>query len=496
VLRLRFRIDGSRTERLLRSASLRAWRSGHAEKRQFTRDWFDSAKRRLHEEGILASREREGENWRIFYSERDPAGYAFASPRASLAQSVPDIPDAAALAAFLKTKLALEAIPVQSVNLHERRLGLNAKDWHGMLILQTGELKFVEEKQPVSEIEFLFSQGDKSSFLADIGKLRTTYELFPLPTGGVLEGHGPGWERGPVRARAIRLHKEMDSQAAARLSFWEGLRQLAANVGPLLESKDPEIVHQMRVAIRRLRAAISVFSPLLTGPDGEKVLAEIKWLAALLGAARDLDVFIEEILDPVSLEFKADIAILRKSFLARRAARYRALREALASPELARLLFDCAAWIEGGTWLKGKENKAARRQPVTEHAAKVLEKRRVKAAAFGDDLYHLAPNELHEARIAIKKLRYAGEFFQSVFDGETVKNYQRRLSKIQDKLGEFNDINVAIHLLHGMAKADDHERRRAADLVIGWHAPQQEKLLEEAVAEWRGFLEHEPFWRK
>ncbi len=495
MLRLRFRIDKTKAARLLRSAALKAWRGGHEEKRSFTRDWHDSAKRRLHEEGILIWRECEGEFWRIGYSERDPAGYAFAQPRASLTRSVVDIPEAFTLSAFIKTKLALEAEPVQSVNLRELRLGLNAKDWHGLLILQTGELLFTQEKMAVGEIEFLFAKGNKQSFIGDIGKIRAAYELFPLPTGGILEGHGPAWERGPVRARPIRLNHEMDSQAAARLSFWEGLRQLAANGGPLLESKDPEIVHQMRVAIRRLRAAISVFSSLLTGADGEKVLTEIKWLAALLGRARDLDVFIEEILDPVCQEFKSEIAGLRRSFMTRRAARYRALREALNSPEFGRLLFDCAAWIEGGAWLEAKESKAARRQPVIEHAAKVLEKRRAKAALFGDDLYHLAPNELHEARITIKKLRYAGEFFHSIFDGETVKIYQRRLSRIQDKLGEFNDINVAIHLLHGMAKIEDHERRRAADLVIGWHAPRQEKLLEEANAEWRSFIEHEPFWR-
>ncbi len=495
MLRLRFRIDGTKTERLLRSAALKAWRGGHEEKRRFTRDWYDSAKRRLHEEGTLIWRECEGENWRIGFSERDPAGYAFASPRASLAKAVGETPDSFVLSAFLKSKLAIEAEPVQSVNLRERRLGLSAKDWQGILILQAGELQFAGEKKAVGEIEFLFAKGSRPSFIADIGKIRATYELFPLPTGGVLEGHGPGWEKGPVRARAIRLNREMDSQAAARLSLWEGLRQLAANGGPLLESKDPEIVHQMRVAIRRLRAAISVFGSLLVGADGEKVLAEIKWLAALLGAARDLDVFIEEILDPVGQEFKAEIAVLRKSFMARRAARYRALREALNSPEFGRLLFDCAAWIEGGAWLEAKENKAARRQPVLEHAAKVLEKRRTKAALFGDDLYHLAPNELHEARIAIKKLRYAGEFFHSIFAGETVKIYQRRLSRIQDKLGVFNDINVAIHLLHGMSEHENHERRRAADLVIGWHAPRQEELLEEAVAEWRGFLEDKAFWR-
>ncbi len=495
MLRLRFRIDKTKAERLLRSAAVRAWRGGQEEKRRFTRDWYDSAKRRLHEEGTLIWRECEEGNWRIGYSERDPAGYAFAPPRASLARSVVDLPESFTLSAFSKTKLTLENEPVQSVDLRERRIGVNAKDWHGLLILQTGELNFAEEKAPVGEIEFLFAKGNKQSFLADIGKIRTAYDLFPLPTGGILEGHGPGWERGPVRARSIRLNREMDSQAAARLSLWEGLRQLAANAGPLLESKDPEIVHQMRVAIRRLRAAISVFGSLLVGADGEKVLAEIKWLARALGAARDLDVFIEEILDPVDREFKSEIAVLRKGFLARRAARYRALRQALNSPEFARLLFDCASWIEGGAWLEAKESKTARRQPVIEHAAKVLEKRRIKAALFGDDLYHLAPNELHEARIAIKKLRYAGEFFHSIFDGETVKIYQRRLSRIQDKLGEFNDINVAIHLLHGIAKVEDHERRRAADLIIGWHAPRQEELLEEAVAEWRGFLEAKVFWR-
>ena len=67
------------------------------------------------------------------------------------------------------------------------------------------------------------------------------------------------------------------------------LQHLLANEPVLRETRDPEAVHQMRVAVRRLRAAISIFKAMAADERGDAVRRDLRWLATQLGEARDLD---------------------------------------------------------------------------------------------------------------------------------------------------------------------------------------------------------------
>jgi CHAD domain-containing protein len=67
----------------------------------------------------------------------------------------------------------------------------------------------------------------------------------------------------------------------------------------LSETRDPDVVHQMRVAMRRLRAAISLFKEMLADERRGAIRSELKWISNELGAARDFDVFIAKVLQPV-----------------------------------------------------------------------------------------------------------------------------------------------------------------------------------------------------
>jgi len=87
--------------------------------------------------------------------------------------------------------------------------------------------------------------------------------------------------------------QESFSQAAATVITARGEAVFALRVKDVLDIGEIEGVHAMRVATRRLRAALEVFGPCLRGRGAKRVLAEVKALAAALGERRDRDVQLE-----------------------------------------------------------------------------------------------------------------------------------------------------------------------------------------------------------
>ena len=179
----------------------------------------------------------------------------------------------------------------------------------------------------------------------------------------------------------------------------------------LLETAiDPEAVHQARVAIRRLRAAFSMFQDVVAGEDADAARRDLKWLSRLLGEARDLDVFLENPMKQVALEHP-DVPGVRE--LARRLesmrdrARHR-LDGALHSDRFRALLLGVARCAHHGAWRRGDDGR------FTDFALDTLEQRlnsvrRKRKAARGLDAH-----KRHRLRIKAKKLRYMFEFLKPV----------------------------------------------------------------------------------
>ena len=102
-----------------------------------------------------------------------------------------------------------------------------------------------------------------------------------------------------MRANRPPLSKKMTAREALRVCAGECLAQIRGNEAAVYDGADPEGVHQMRVAVRRLRALVSCFKPLLSAPAREDLSTELRWLQNSLGGARDWDVFVEETLTPL-----------------------------------------------------------------------------------------------------------------------------------------------------------------------------------------------------
>jgi CHAD domain-containing protein len=132
---------------------------------------------------------------------------------------------------------------------------------------------------------------------------------------------------------------------------------------------------------------------------------------------------------------------------------------------------------------------------IIEVAAHVLQKRYKQLRQHGKLLNELNIEQRHLARIAGKKLRYAAEFFSSLYPSGKADTFLQKLAQLQDVLGTLNDIAVTDRLSHQLA--GDHPDLivgEALHIVSGWSACEVTHKLADMDRVWRTFAIHKPFW--
>jgi triphosphatase len=276
------------------------------------------------------------------------------------------------------------------------------------------------------------------------------------------------------------------------------LAHLRANDRGVIAGHDPEHLHQMRVALRRLRSAIGVFAPVL--PEGAvfQLRAELKWLAGRLGPARDWDVFLAETLPPIEAEFGPHRGLER---FAARCRRLRGgagaqARRAVRSARYLRFAARLDTWLADEEWRSSADpaGAAALTGPVADFASSVLEASYGRVLAKGRSLGRLDAGELHRLRIAIKKFRYASDFFAALYD-ERAARALKGLARLQDILGAMNDAatvaGLAAQGFEGMAGAGTRE---AKGLLLGWSRGRAATLRRELKGAWKEFRSADKFW--
>jgi CHAD domain-containing protein len=305
-----------------------------------------------------------------------------------------------------------------------------------------------------------------------------------------------------VPAAKIVMPSKATLAAAFQAIGRSTLHHVAANEPAVLAGL-PEGVHQMRVGVRRLRAALWVFSDLLRCKQTESIRRDLKWLAGKLGQVRDLDVFLAthvkrlEAADPPIVGLGELVSELEY----RRAVAAEAAKAAIASARYRLLVLNALEWIEDGAWLRLRP--ALRKQQIRPFAADLFDRRIAKAKKRAKNIDKLGVHDRHKLRIAMKKLRYSIYFFESVFDGpkskKTLLCYKDCLGRLQDSLGALNDIAVHQRMVTRL-KTDIEDRRSepiafAAGAVVGTERGETEKLLAAAERAARKLRRAGEFWR-
>jgi inorganic triphosphatase YgiF len=336
------------------------------------------------------------------------------------------------------------------------------------LILDVGEIVAGDRSEPVCEIELELKRGSRAalfSFAQEIGR-EITLRM------GVMSKSERGQMLAAKRPRRIRKAEDVDVPPGTTIAdsfaiiVQSCLRHFRRNEAAATVERDGEAVHQLRVAIRRLRSAFTLFAPVAESEEFDRLRKAFGALSDRLGTARDLDVTLAGLRG--SHEAKKAMAAERRRLKAAREAAYDALAEELASDSVPRLFLDLVAWAEAGEW---RERPRAQRS-IEAFAEERLGRLWRKVRKAGKDIAELDPDSRHELRIQGKKLRYGSEFFASLALGSERRwaNFNRSLEELQESLGKLNDLETARTVAPGSQDAHSadeliEEAQRAADTL-------------------------------
>jgi CHAD domain-containing protein len=205
---------------------------------------------------------------------------------------------------------------------------------------------------------------------------------------------------------------------------------------------DPTALHQMRIALTRLRTSILFFSPMVADSERTRIRDELKWLNAHLGAVRDLDVAIER-LRAVDKQQPQSMPYYR-SWSAKRADSQRHLARALRSARYRRLLASASEWIENGPWSVGEGKQATKQRgsPIAAYSVGKLARWHNKLLGKGSKLLKMNAEKRHRLRLLNKKLNYSIEAVSELFGDKRFsrqKAAMKHLRRAQRSLGQLND---------------------------------------------------------
>ncbi|GJD99032.1 CYTH and CHAD domain-containing protein [Methylobacterium isbiliense] len=357
---------------------------------------------------------------------------------------------------------------------------------------------------PLNELELELKQGSAADLF---GLARELGASVPLRLGVLSKAErgyrliGDGLGRFS-KAEPVALDPAMSAGEAFQAIAQACLRHLRLNEEALRDHRHAEALHQLRVALRRLRSAFSLFGDIVEDARVPALKAELKRLSEPFGHARNLDVFLATTL-PAERERRPDEAgllTLERHLEDERNAAYAAVMATLGGTEWRGVLIDLVAWLDAGPWRAADAPQAARRDaPARAFATEELERRRRKVKKRGRGLDHLEPHARHEVRIAAKKLRYGAEFFAGLYAkpkaAKRHKRFVRALADLQDALGDLNDIATAHTLTADLVRGAPGAAVFAAGLTAADVEQRTQKLLAEAAAAHTALIDVRPFWR-
>lgn len=260
-------------------------------------------------------------------------------------------------------------------------------------------------------------------------------------------------DRLPGPAPAARLGPK-SSSAAVLLAYLREQSAVMKAYDPLVRRDEPDSVHQMRIAARRLRGTLQSFGAILPSPAVRPLRDELRWLGGVLGESRDGEVLAQRLEGlvrqmPAELVMGPVAARIQAHFAPLRSAARRAVLEALDSERYVTLLDDLERLVNDPPLT------AAAGQPAGDELPKAVARayrrvrtrmRRARQAPPGGDL----EVALHEARKAAKRARYAAEVLRPVA-GQQARRFGRRMKDLQSVLGEHQDAVITRQCLRDLA---------------------------------------------
>lgn len=373
------------------------------------------------------------------------------------------------------------------------------------LAIDKGEIVAGSRVEPILEAELELKEGGVGAIytlarrlfragpirFAQLNKSARGYALARGENGG-----------GSVKPATPGFTAETSVEKVARDILRDCYAQICREQERLADSEEPEGPHQLRVGLRKLRTALSLFEPAFGAGAAIASLSDrARDLGQAISPLRDLDVLGEEVaeLTDQGLDAAGRDALIAAIAERRGIERQRA-REVMAGPDGVGFLFDLGAFIETRGWLIPSDFDQTERlaRPIGEVAPEVLGKRLKASRRRAKHLDELSEEELHDLRKSLKKLRYGVEMLAPMYEGREVALYVRAIKDLQDKFGSLTDAAMAADWLTGEAAlgATDAAAQRASGWLLGTMSARVAADRQRIFGAWKELAGRDPFWRR
>ncbi len=297
----------------------------------------------------------------------------------------------------------------------------------------------------------------------------------------------------------FHLFPEATLDTAVRAIIAEPLGHFLANWAALRDGDDAEAVHQLRVALRRLRSGLAIVKRAVPHPALDELRDEAKKLASGFGAARNIDVFAKWVATGPLSGREAPAA--RKALLAaietRRKVAYGEARALVDGSAATVFCLKVQSFLARRAWHEGVDEAALQRLEggAAGFAGEVMEHLWKRAAKRGKDISELSDKSRHQLRIALKNLRYGAEFLAGLFDRpHATRKFSKRIAAMQDLLGAHNDLVMASQFLAEFAPTLPAKERPVVEYVRGWIARGETNADDKLAASWKRLKRTKRFW--
>ena len=493
---LKLRIAPENLARLKRHPLLKTLATTRATTRKLYNIYYDTPQLELHKSAMALRLRHIGKQWLQTLKgggrmqaglhqrnewETPVAGKAldFAAMEASGAKRLP--PD---------VRKKLQPVFVTDFSRSSRTLVFNGAEIE--LCMDSGKIRVGRRTKQISELELELKSGEPAQLFELALALLDIVPLEVEHVSKAEQGYRLFAQVKPAVARAATpdLAQSSDVPSALQAMIGSCLFHLQGNVSGAVHKLDDEYLHQVRVALRRLRVALGM-AKIFRADDGLAALRkDIAALCVELGLSREWDVFVTQTLAPIRARLPGHAGLHKVLHTSGqlRAQHHAKVRNALQSQEFQRLLLRIGAWMHGDYW---RGQAAAEGLILSRFAAQVLEKRSKQVSKLGRELARADIGQLHALRIACKRLRYSAELFASLFGAARARRYLAALTQLQDILGTLNDIAIAHRLL---GELENEERHDTLTLIRGWMEHDYAERMTVLGKAWKKFFGQKIFW--
>ncbi|MEZ5920883.1 MAG: CHAD domain-containing protein [Parvularculaceae bacterium] len=377
-------------------------------------------------------------------------------------------------------------------------------DWRGAIIEASSELGRVERlggpdgaenaAAPLAEIEIELLKGDAANVFDLVRQLMAESGFrFRVTTESKLEralrAGGPAIRKKLARPAAEGASSAELLSASLRVSATEAL----AAAEMMVDYQDEDAARRFRVSLRRFRAVECAFRRAHQSDWLKSLARDARDLARLVGAARDLDLFMTKTLPGAEASGAVEgVALLREKVERDRAEAWRRVVIALTGETYSAFSVEFLRAGYAEPWRADAPGRLL--APARLYADILLDNRWRKLSAFASELDFSDIEGLHRLRIQLKKFRYAAQVFRDLYPREERKPFFKSMSALQQKLGELNDASVASRTASHLAEGLGPQAARAAGFIAGAKSVEA-SIAAEAVSDlWSALTEFTPYW--